>query len=167
MTKDLEEFHSQGYGVAAAQAEGGDALLAIAAPQFIEERDEDAGTGSSDGMAEGDCSPVDVHLFGIQAELAGDGNGGYRKCFIEFEKVDILVAVPTGFGEQFFDRVDRSHHDPFGLETADGLRDDARDGFFAEAFGPALACDYDSGGPIIGAGGIAGSDGTIFLECGF
>ncbi len=39
----LEALDGEGYGVAAAEAEGGDAAFQVAALQFVEQRDEDSG----------------------------------------------------------------------------------------------------------------------------
>src|SRR5215472_11144901 len=85
----------QGDGIAAAEAESGDAALEVAALEFIEQRKEDARAGSADGMAEGDRAAVDVDLIGIEAELARNGNGGDGEGFVQFHEIDILVAVPA------------------------------------------------------------------------
>ncbi len=61
----LEALDGEGYGVAAAEAEGGDTALQVAALQFVEQRDEHARTGGADGMAERDCAAVDVYFFRV------------------------------------------------------------------------------------------------------
>ena len=48
--------------------------------------------------------------------------------FVQFVEIHVVVAIPAGFCEDFLDGVNRSHHHPFGLDAADGLRDDARHG---------------------------------------
>ena len=80
-----------------------------------------------------DCAAVHVDLFGIELELARHGDGGNREGFVQFDEVDIFVAVPAGFCEQLFDRFDRRHHHPLGFDAADRLRDDARHRLLAEA----------------------------------
>jgi len=47
----LVTFDGEGYGVAAAEAEGGDAALQITALQLVEERDKHARAGRADRMA--------------------------------------------------------------------------------------------------------------------
>src|SRR6266404_5728004 len=91
----LETLDGEGHGVSAAEAEGGDAALQIAALQFVEESDEDARATRADGMAESDGAAIYVHFFGIELELASDSDGGSRESFVEFDEVDILLAVPA------------------------------------------------------------------------
>src|SRR5260370_130309 len=75
-------FDSQSYGVAAAEAEGGDSALEVAALQFVEQRNQDARAARADGMAEGDCAAVHIHFFRIQLELPRDRNAGHREGFV-------------------------------------------------------------------------------------
>src|SRR6266850_2970160 len=87
----------EGHGVSAAQAKRGDAALQIAALQFVEQGHEDSRSAGADGVAERDGAAVYVNFFGIELELASDGDGSNRESFVEFDEVDILVAVPAGF----------------------------------------------------------------------
>src|SRR5690349_16676721 len=132
-SKKSDSLDGEGDGVAAAEAEGGDAALEVAALEFIKQADEDARSAGADGMAERDRAAVHVGFFGIELELARDGNRGHGKRFVQFDEIHILVAVPAGFCKQLFDRVHRGHHHPLGLDATDGLRDDARDRLLAEA----------------------------------
>src|ERR1700693_1809149 len=100
---DSETLDREGHGVSAAQAERGDSALQIAALQFVEQGDKDSRATRADRMAESDGAAVYVHFFGIELELASDGDGGNRESFVEFNEVDIFVAVPAGLGEQLFD----------------------------------------------------------------
>ena len=50
----------EGDGVAAAEAEGGDAAVDVAANHLVDEGDEDARAGGADGMADGDGAAIDV-----------------------------------------------------------------------------------------------------------
>src|SRR5260370_5566148 len=61
----LATLHSEGYGVAAAEAQGGDSALEVAPLQFVEQRDQDARAARADGMAEADGPPFHIDLFGI------------------------------------------------------------------------------------------------------
>ena len=120
---------------------------------------------SADGMADGYRATVDVHFFGIELELAGDRDGGNGKCFVQLDEIHILVAIPAGLPQQFLYGIDWRHHYPLGLDAADGLRDDAGHGLFAEALRVAFTGDHQSGGTIIGARSVAGSYRSVFLEC--
>src|SRR5438105_3972369 len=102
-SRSSETLDGEGDGVSAAEAEGSDAALEVAALQFVEQRDEDARAACADGMAERDRAAIHVNFFGIQFELARNGNRGDSESFVQFEKIDIFVAVPTRFGEQLFD----------------------------------------------------------------
>src|SRR5689334_19903565 len=161
-----ETFDGEGYGVAAAEAEGGDAALEVAALQFVEQRHEDARAARADRMAERDRSAVHVDLFWVEFELACDGNRGDGKSFVQLDEIHILIAVPASFYEQLFDRVYRRHHHPFRLDAADGLGDDARDGLLAEARGVAFARNNQRSRAIVRAWRVARGYCAIFLECG-
>ena len=62
----LEAFDREGYSVAAAKAESGDAALQVAALQFVEKSDKDARPAGTDRMTDCHCATVDVHFFGIE-----------------------------------------------------------------------------------------------------
>ena len=83
-------------------------------------------------MAERDRPAVDVDFLGIELELPRHGDGSDRKGFIEFNEIDILVAVPTGLREKFFHRLDRRHHHPLRLNAAHGLCDNPRNRLLAQ-----------------------------------
>src|SRR5438309_9613369 len=95
----LPAFHRQGDGVAAAEAESGDAAFEVAASELVEQSDENARAGSADGMTDGDRAAIDIDLFGIEFELARDGDGGDGEGFVELEEVNVFFAIPAGFFE--------------------------------------------------------------------
>src|SRR5713226_5169345 len=102
-------------------------------------------------MAEGHSAAVHVHFFGIEAELACDRDRGDGKSFVELDEVNIFIAVPAGFREEFFHGVYRSHHDPLGLDARNGLGDDARDWLLAKYLRVPFARDDDGGGAVVSA----------------
>src|SRR5690625_6577403 len=59
---------AHGNAHAAADAERRDRLLGVAARHLEQQGVEHSGTGSADGMAQGDRTAVDVHLLGIRSE---------------------------------------------------------------------------------------------------
>src|SRR6266704_351529 len=162
--RNLVALDGEGDGVATAEAEGCDAALQVAALQFVEQGDEDARPTRADGMAEGDGAAVHVDLFRIEFELARDGNRGDGKGFIEFDEVDIHVAVPAGFCEELFDSVNGRHHHPLGLDAADGLRDNPRNRLFAEPRRIPLAGNNQCRRAVVRAGRVARSNCAVFLE---
>src|SRR5260370_12041066 len=123
----LKPFASEGYGVAAAEAESGDATFQVAALQFVQESDENSRSARSDRMANRNGAAIDVHFFGIEFQLSRHGEGGDRKRFVQFDEVNIFVAVPAGFCQKVFDGIDRRHHYPFRFDAANGLAADSRD----------------------------------------
>ena len=61
---------------AAADAQGGQALLGIGPfGHLMEQGDDDAGAGAADRVADGDGAAVDVDLLHVEAQLAGHGDG--------------------------------------------------------------------------------------------
>src|SRR5271169_6260811 len=160
-------FDGDGYCIAAAEAEGCDAALQIAALQFVEQGDEDARAGCTNRVSEGDRAAIYVYFFGVELQHAGYGNGRDREGFVQFIEVYVLVAVPASFLQEFFHGVDRSHHHPFGFDAADGLRDDARHGLFAEARGIFFAGDDHGCGAVVRARRVPCRHGAVFLERGF
>src|SRR5258708_6398871 len=118
-------------------------------------------------MAEGDGTTVHVYFFGIEFELASDGDGGDGEGFVKLDEVNIFMAVPAGFGEEFFDGVYRRHHDPFGFDAANSLGNNSRDWLLAKYLRVPFARDDDGGGAVVSARGVADRDGAVFFEGGF
>src|SRR5277367_1447922 len=163
----LRKFDGKRDGIASAEAEGGDAALEIAALQFVEQRDQDAGAGCADGMAEGDGAAIDVYFFRIELQHAGYGDGCYGERFVQFVEVHFFIAIPAGFLQQFFDRVHWGHHHPLRFDAADGLGDDARHGLFSEARSIFFAGDDHGRGAVIRSRRVPCRYGAVFLERGF
>src|SRR6266851_9048364 len=80
---------------AAADAQRGEALLGIALLHFVQQRDQHAGTGSADGVADRDRAAVDVDLGSIPAEILVDGAGLRREGLIGLDQIEI-ADVPAG-----------------------------------------------------------------------
>ncbi len=118
------------------------------------------------GWPRATAPPLTLILSGFELQFARDGDGLHGEGFVQLDQVDVFIAIPTRFLEQFFDGLHGRHHHPFRLDAADGLRDDARDRLFAEALRVAFAGDDDGRGAVVCAGGITCGDGAVFLECG-
>src|SRR5690606_36383098 len=67
--RSSHDLQRDGGGLAPADADGRDAALESAVVERIDEGDEDARTGGTDGMAEGARSAVHVHLPVRQPEV--------------------------------------------------------------------------------------------------
>ena len=158
-------FEGEGDGVAAAEAEGGDAFVSVAALHLVEQGDEDAGAAGSDGMADGDGSAVDVDAVEGEAELFGDAEGLDAEGFVEFEEFDV-VEGPVGAGENFLDSGDGSEHDPAGSDAAGGLRADGGEGLEVEVAGAVGGHEDDGCGCVVDTGRVAGGDGAVCLKAG-
>jgi hypothetical protein len=64
--QDESPFDGDRYSVAAAEAEGCDAALQIAALQFVQQCDQDAGAGCTDGVPQRYRAAINVYLFGVE-----------------------------------------------------------------------------------------------------
>src|SRR5678815_1506097 len=87
-------------GVATAKAQACDTTPGFAPYHFMNQSDQNPGSGCSNRMAEGNRTAVDVHLLRRKTELFHDGDGLYGKRFIEFEKIHALHC-PSSFNKQF------------------------------------------------------------------
>src|SRR5712692_380236 len=70
------------------------AMAATAKASLSSTRSTSLSRSHSDRMAESDGAAIDVNFFGIELELARDGDGGNREGFVEFNEVYIFIAVP-------------------------------------------------------------------------
>src|ERR1700689_4421525 len=162
----LREFDGERYGVAAAEAECCYAALQIAALQFVDQRDQGAGTGRADRMTERYGATVYVYFFGVELQHAGYGDRGHGESFVQLVEVHVLVAIPAGFPEQLFYSLHGSHHHPLGFDAADGLRDDARARLLAKTRGVFFAGDDHGRSAVVRSRGVPCGHRAVFLECG-
>jgi len=86
----LHTFDGHGNAHAAADAERSESLLGLTPLHFIQQGDEDAGTGSADGMADCDGSAVDVDLRGIPTHLIPNRAGLRGEGFIDFQQIKVF-----------------------------------------------------------------------------
>src|ERR1700730_7180929 len=117
-------------------------------------------------MADGDGATIYVYFFGVETQLARHGNCRGGEGFVELDWSHILVALPAGFAEEFFDGVNGGHHHPLGFDATDGLSNDERNRFFAWRLGGAVAAARLRGGAVVGGGRVACGDCSILFECG-
>src|SRR4249920_3238910 len=80
---------------ATTDAERGETLLGVALLHFVQQGDQDAGTGRADRMADGDGAAVDIDLGGIPAEVLVDSAGLRRKRLVGLDQVEV-GGLPAG-----------------------------------------------------------------------
>ena len=100
---------------------------------------------------------------GVEPKFAHHTESLHRKCLVQFVQVHVFI-LPAGLLPNRADRTHRSHHDPFGFDSAGGLCHDPDHGLGAEFFRLPGAGDHDSGRAIVHPGRIASGDRTVFLE---
>ena len=155
----------EGNGVAAAEAEGGDAALQVAALHFVEQRDQNARAGAPIGMTDGYRASVDVHFFGIELQFAGDRDGGDGKCLVQLDRDRRPCRDPSRSSSAASRRHRLAPSLPISGSTPLTACATMRAmGVFAEALCVAFTGDHQRGGAIIGARSVAGSYRAVFLE---
>src|SRR4051812_46328268 len=111
-------------GIATAQTQGCDPSPRFAPDHFVNQSDENPCTTCSYGMAEGDCTAVDVDFFRRKPKLLNHSDRLHRKCFIEFEEIHAF-RCPSGFDKELLNCLDGRHHYQCGFDTAYGMPDDS------------------------------------------
>ena len=87
----LALFEDGGNTHAAADAQGGQALLGIGPfGHLMEQGDDDAGAGAADRVADGDGAAVDIDLLHVEAQLAGHGDGLGGKGLVGLHQINVL-----------------------------------------------------------------------------
>src|SRR5690606_41529169 len=87
-----------------------------------------------------------------------------RKGFVDLEQIDISHS-PAGAFQREGDRLDRRVEQPGRFYRRLRVGDDAGDRLVAVSFGIIAAAEYQRRCAVIEAGGLAGSDLTVFLKC--
>src|SRR5258707_10203941 len=80
---------------AAADAQRGEALLGVALLHLVQQRDQHAGAGSADRMADRDRATIDVDLGSIPAEVLVDRAGLRGESLVGLDQIEI-ADVPAG-----------------------------------------------------------------------
>jgi len=142
---------------AATEAERGEPVTALAALQFVEEGGNDPGPGGPDRVAEGDRSPVDVHLRPVEAELTAIGKRLRGERLVDLDEVERLDREVDPL-EQPADTDHRGEEQPLRLDLGLGIADDPGERPQAEPLDRPFAHDHRGGRPVRDAGRIAGSD---------
>src|SRR3954467_12447899 len=80
---------------AAADAQSGEALLGIALLHFVQQRDQHAGAGSADRVADRDRAAIDVDLGRIPAEVLVDRTSLGCERLVGLDQIEV-ADVPAG-----------------------------------------------------------------------
>ncbi len=78
------------HGIAAAEAQRGDAEPAAAALECTQQRHQHPRAARSDRMAQCNCAAVDIHAIGRQLELAHAGEHLHGERFVDLEQIDFI-----------------------------------------------------------------------------
>src|SRR3954453_12988343 len=100
-------LHAHRDAHAAADAERREALLHVALLHLVQERDQDAGAGGADRMADRDRAAVDVHDLGVPAHVLVDRASLRREGLVRLDEVEVL-DLPAGFLERLARGRDRA-----------------------------------------------------------
>ena len=148
-----DPLHGDGGGFAAADAEGGDAASQILRFERMQQRDDQAGAGGADGMAERAGAAIDVELLARDAEIALRRHRHHGEGFVDLEQIDIADA-PADLVEQLVDRRDRRGGEPLRLLAVGGVALDLGESRQAVAIGErSLGQDQRRGAVGIRGGG--------------
>src|ERR1022692_4385630 len=102
-TRKLKPLDGQRDSVTSAEAQRRDAALQIPPLQFVQQSHEYARAGCTNRMAKRDSAAIYVYFCWVQPQLARDGHRLHGKRFVQFNEVNIAVAIPSSFLQQFFD----------------------------------------------------------------
>src|SRR5271169_4128673 len=94
-----ERLDNHGDPLPAADAGGGEAVARVAAPQFEQQRQNEARAAGRQRMAESDRAAVHIYFIAIEAELFFDGEILRREGFIYFDEIHLLELQP-GCGQR-------------------------------------------------------------------
>ena len=89
-SESSEALEDAGGAHAAADAHRDEAVAGAAAAHLVNERRRELGAGAAEGVAEGDCTAVDVEAIGVDRQLleTREHLGGER--FVELDEVDLV-----------------------------------------------------------------------------
>src|SRR6185312_6267047 len=93
--------------LADADAEGGDAIAAVAPAQLADKSRGEASPRAAERVAEGERATVDVEAFLVDAQLADAGEDLGGEGLVQLDQVDLVEAEPGG-GERPRHRLDRA-----------------------------------------------------------
>jgi hypothetical protein len=115
-----DAFHRDRGRFAAADAERGDAAFQIMRFERVQQRDDQAGAGGADGMAERAGAAIDVEFLAGNSEIALCRHRHHRERLVDLEQVDIADA-PADLVEQLADRRDRRGGEPLRFLAVGGV----------------------------------------------
>src|SRR5581483_2413705 len=93
----LRITHHHRNALTAADAEGGEAEMGIAALHLVQEGDEDTGAAGADRVAEGDGAAVDVDLLGVEAKLTHHGHALRRERLVRLHQIKLAhIDISAG-----------------------------------------------------------------------
>src|SRR5665811_891582 len=94
-----DALDDSGNAHAAADAKGGNAVLLVAALQFVDQRAEDHRTGRTERVAHGDRAAVDVDLVMRHIHVAHETHDDRGEGLVHLEQVDV-ACLKAGLGQR-------------------------------------------------------------------
>src|SRR5690606_15308826 len=140
-----------------------EAVAGLAAPELVDERGGDAGSGRAERVTERDRAAVDVGDRPIEAELLLDRHVLGREGLVDLDELEV-VEPEARRGERLLGSRDRADAHDLRRDAGDAPGDDARDRLQALLLGPAGVGDDERSGAVADAGRVAGGDEAVLLE---
>lgn len=159
----LERFDAHRDAHAAANAQRGEALRGLAALQFEDKRVEDAGTGRTDRVADGNRAAIDVDLVRVKTEIAGHSAGLSGEGFVCFDEIQI-ASRPARLFERLARGGNGANAHNLRIDTSGCPGGDAGERGQATAQGFGFRHQHHGRRAIIDAGCIAGGHRTLLVE---
>ena len=156
-------FHAHGDAHAAADAQGGQALLGVAALHLEQQRIEHARARGADGVADGDGAAVDIDLVGIPAQPLVDGAGLRREGLVGLDQVEVLDG-PAGLLQRLLGSGDRPRAHDRGVDAGVCPGDDAGERRDAPLPGLLQRHEDDGRRAVVDAAGAARRDRAVLIE---
>ena len=131
----------------------------------MQERDDEARAAHPERMAERDRAAVDVHLLGVEAELADHGEALRRERLVQLDEVD-LVERDAAALEQLAHGRDRADAHHARVDAGDRAADERAERLDAELARLLLRRDHERRRAVVDPGCVAGRDRAALAERG-
>src|SRR5512132_2775514 len=136
-----------------------------AAAELVEQRHDEARPSHPERVPERNRTAVDVHLFGIQPQLA-DHHGALRsEGLVQLDQVD-LVTLDAGTSQRLAHGRDRPDPHHAWVDTGNASAHERTERLRAERLRLLLRGDHYRSGAVVDPGRVAGCDRAAFAEGG-
>ena len=152
--REKRRFHSEGLmrpiaALAAAHAQGGNAVPGAGALHAVNQGGQDAPACGAQGVPHGDSAAADVYLRHVQPQLADHRQGLGREGLVQLDHADIVQCEPRLL-QHLADGGHRADAHDAGIHAHDGVGHDAGHGLDAQLL-HLLAAHQQQGGARVAA----------------